>query len=235
MIYIDPPYNTGHDFIYDDNFSISRNEYEESSGEVDEEGNAMFNEEKWRQNSSASGRFHSEWLSMIYPRLKLARNLLAPSGIIAVTISDAELYQLGRIMDEIFGASSLLGCAPWLSEPSGGKEKTGLRRGHEYVLIYYKSEISGLSTETRDLGELNLIDAQGAYSKGRELMKWGGTSLREDRPKQFYPLPTPEGTEVLPYRNDGKEGHWRWGKENPNILHAMTSLKKVNSICVLFI
>jgi adenine-specific DNA-methyltransferase len=217
MIYIDPPYNTGNDFIYDDNFSISGEEHDLLSGARDEEGNAMFQEEKWKQNSSASGRFHSEWLSMIYPRLKLARNLLAPDGLIAVTISDSELYQLGRVMDEIFGAASLLGCAPWLSEPSGGKEKTGLRRGHEYVLIYFKSDISGLSSDTRSLGDLTLSDDRGPYSKGRELMKWGGTSLREDRPKQFYPLPTPKGTEALPYRNDGKEGHWRWGKDNPNI------------------
>ena len=85
MIYIDPPYNTGNDFIYDDNFSMSREEYEESSGEKDEEGNAMFDEEKWKQNSLANGRFHSEWLSMMYPRLRLARNLLSDDGVLFIS------------------------------------------------------------------------------------------------------------------------------------------------------
>ena len=86
MIYIDPPYNTGNDFIYDDNFSISGKEHDLLSGTRDAEGNAMFQEEKWKQNSSASGRFHSEWLSMMYPRLKLARNLLTEDGAVFISI-----------------------------------------------------------------------------------------------------------------------------------------------------
>ena len=151
---------------------------------------------------------------MMYPRLKIASNYLANDGLIAVSISDKEVFQLGKMLDEIFGLSNKLACAPWLSEASGGKEKTGLRTGHEYLLIYYKTSAESVSQDERSTGALNLRDNNGPYRKGRELMKWGGTSLREDRPNQHYGLRTPHGDEEYPYRNDGKEGHWRWGKEN---------------------
>lgn len=208
MIYIDPPYNTGNDFIYDDDFAEDTETFLRRSNQKDEAGNRLV------ANTEANGRFHSDWLTMIYPRLKLASNFMADDGLIAVSIDDTELFQLGRILDEIFGSNNKLACAPWLSEASGGKEKTGLRTGHEYLLIYYKSTSNNVSQEERSTGELNLKDKHGPYRKGRELMKWGGTSLREDRPNQHYSLKTPEGLDVVPLRNDGKEGHWRWGKNN---------------------
>jgi adenine-specific DNA-methyltransferase len=215
VIFIDPPYNTGNDFIYRDNFSESSGSFFLRSNQRDEEGNRLV------VNTDANGRFHSDWLSMIYPRLKLSWNLLAEDGIIAVTINDKEIFQLGKVMDEIFGASSQLACAPWLSEASGGKEKTGLRTGHEFILLYFKRTSDLISREDRSVGDLNLHDEIGPYRKGRELMKWGGNSLRRDRPNQFYELPTPGGNQVLPYRNDGMEGHWRWGKDNSEIKKAM--------------
>ena len=89
------------------------------------------------------------------------------------------------------------------------------------MLLYFKRSSESVSQEERSTGDLNLKDSIGPYRKGRELMKWGGTSLRTDRPNQFYPLQAPDGTQALPYRNDAKEGHWRWGKENPEILKAM--------------
>ena len=214
LIYIDPPYNTGNDFVYPDNFQDSIRNYKELTGQA-EGGRSM------TSNTEASGRFHTDWLNMMYPRLKLARNLLADDGIIAISIDDAELFQLGKLLDEVFGSESKLACAPWLSEASGGKEKTGLRTGHEYLQIYFKTSSTSVSQEERSAGELNQSDAKGRYRKGRELMKWGGTSLRKDRPKQFYPLRTPGGEEVLPHRNDGKEGHWRWGKNNSGIEEAL--------------
>lgn len=215
MIYFDPPYNTGKDFIFEDDFSEDTDTFLKRSNQKDEEGNRMV------ANTEANGRFHSDWLTMMYPRLKLASNLLADDGLIAVSIDDTELFQLGRLLDEIFGSNNKLACAPWLSEASGGKEKTGLRTGHEYLLIYYKSTSINVLQEERSAGELNLKDKHGPYRKGRELMKWGGTSLREDRPKQHYSLKTPEGLDVFPIRNDGKEGHWRWGKNNESILSAI--------------
>ena len=211
MIYIDPPYNTGNDFIYEDDFAENAEEFLKRSNQKDEEGNRLI------ANTEAKGRFHSDWLSMMYPRLKIVSNYLADDGLLAVSISDKEVFQLGKLLDEIFGPTNKLACAPWLSEASGGKEKTGLRTGHEYLLIYYKSTSESVSQDERSTGELNLKDKWGPYRKGRELMKWGGTSLREDRPNQFYGLMTPHEEEVLPYRNDGKEGHWRWGKENKSI------------------
>jgi len=151
---------------------------------------------------------------MMYPRLTLLlRQFLSKDGLIAVSIDDNEVSLLGILLDEIFGPSNRLACAPWLAEPSGGKEKTGLRGGHEYLLIYHNGDDTNISRETRSAGELDLRDKWGKYRKGRELMKWGGISLRKDRPGQWFPLKTPDGIEVWPIKNDGEEGHWRWGKE----------------------
>lgn len=214
LVYIDPPYNTGKDFIYTDNFSESVEEFLKRSNQQDDANNKLV------ANPETNGRFHSDWLSMLYPRLKVMYNLLADDGILAVSISDQEVFQLGKLIDEIFGSGNRLACAPWLSEASGGKEKTGLRTGHEYLLLYFKSTAECVSQDERSTGELSLRDKSGAYRKGRELMKWGGTSLREDRPNQFYGLLCPSGEHVFPYRNDGKEGHWRWGKDNSAIAIA---------------
>jgi adenine-specific DNA-methyltransferase len=159
---------------------------------------------------------HDKWLCMMMPRVKLLFELMADGGVIAITIDNNELPRLWSLMDQIFGENRFVACAPWLSEPSGGKEKTGLRTGHEYVLIYSKNDAKLTQDET-DLGELSLADGQGEYLKGRELRKWGGVSLREDRKGQWFPLTAPDGTEVWPIRNDGKEGHWRWGKNNPDM------------------
>src|ERR1035437_1511310 len=150
---------------------------------------------------------------MMYPRLQLLKQLLSPDGLLAISIDDNEVNYLGLLLDELFGAKNRLACAPWLAEPSGGKEKTGLRGGHEYVLIYHNGDDRSVSRETRSTGELNLKDKWGKYRKGRELMKWGGISLRKDRPGQWFPLRTPDGVEAWPIKNDGEEGHWRWGKE----------------------
>lgn len=215
VIFLDPPYNTGGDFIYADNFREDVDSYFSRSNQSDESGQRLV------ANTETNGRFHSDWLTMMYPRLKLAWNMLSDDGLLAISIDDREVFQLGKALDEIFGAESRLACAPWLSEASGGKEKTGLRTGHEYILLYFKKTSESISQEERSIGDLNLRDNFGAYRKGRELMKWGGTSLRKDRPNQFYPLPAPDGSEVFPYRNDGEEGHWRWGKENPNIKTAL--------------
>lgn len=214
MIYIDPPYNTGKDFVYPDNYKEGLETYLEWTRQVNEEG------KKLSTNAETEGRYHSNWLNMMYPRLKLARNLLTDDGLIAISISDKEVFHLGKLMDELFGYDSKLACAPWLSEASGGKEKTGLRNGHEYLLVYFKRNSGSVSQSERSTGVLNLTDKEGPYRKGRELMKWGGTSLRSDRPNQFYGLRCPTGDYVFPFRNDGKEGHWRWGKDNEGIIKA---------------
>ncbi len=138
MIYIDPPYNTGNDFIYDDDFSMSRDDYASSSGAVDEEGNVMFDEEKWKQNSTSNGRFHSEWLSMMYPRLKLARNLLGEDGAIFVSCDEGEQSRVRQIMDEIFGAANFVADLVW----AGGRKNDSrlISVSHEYIVCYAQNK-----------------------------------------------------------------------------------------------
>jgi adenine-specific DNA-methyltransferase len=197
-LYVDPPYNTGTErWIYNDN--VDSPAIREWLGEV--------------IGAPPTDR-RDRWLSMMYPRLRLAKELLSRDGILAVSIDDREVSVLGVLLDEIFGAKNRLACAPWLAEPSGGKEKTGLRAGHEYLLIYHNGDDSSLTRDTRSTGALNLRDRWGPYRKGRELTKWGGISRREDRPGQWFPMRTPDGIEVWPIRNDGVEGHWRWGSDH---------------------
>jgi adenine-specific DNA-methyltransferase len=197
-IYIDPPYNTGNErWIYNDN--LNSPEIKTWLGKV--------------VGSEAEDLSrHDKWLCMMYPRLALLREFLSRDGIIAVSIDDNELNYLGALLDEFFSPRNRLACAPWLAEPSGGKEKTGLRGGHEYLFIYHNGDDTSITRESRSVGALNLTDKWGKYRKGRELRKWGGISRRSDRPGQWFALRAPDGTEVWPIRNDGEEGHWRWGK-----------------------
>jgi adenine-specific DNA-methyltransferase len=199
-IYIDPPYNTGNEgWVYNDN--VNDPKIRKWLGEVvGKEGEDLTR--------------HDKWLCMMYPRLRLLHRLLADDGIIAVSIDDNEVFYLGAIMNEIFGISNRIACAPWRSEPSGGKDKTVLRTGHEYILFYTKGTQQNLSKEEKSVGKLDLKDSFGKYRKGRELRKWGATSDRADRPNLWFELKTPEGITVLPYKNDGSEGYWRWGRTN---------------------
>lgn len=199
-IYIDPPYNTGNEgWVYNDN--VNDPKIKKWLGEVvGKEGEDLTR--------------HDKWLCMMYPRLKVLHKLLANDGIIAVSINDHELFDLGMVMNEIFGSTNRLACAPLRSEPSGGKDKTVLRTGHEYILFYCKGDTSSLSREEKSTGALNLRDKKGAYRKGRELRKWGTTSDRADRPNLWFGIQTPFGEMAYPYKNDGTEGYWRWGVEN---------------------
>lgn len=202
-IFIDPPYNTGEEgWVYNDNVNDPR--IRKWLGQVVGKEGEDFSR-------------HDKWLCMMYPRLRLLQKLLAKDGIISVAIDDNEVFNLGEIMNEIFGASNRLACAPWLSEPSGGKEKTKLRNGHEYILIYTNGSIESLSRDVVLPGKLTLKDSKGPYKKGRELRKWGGNSQREDRPNQWFGVTAPDGTVVYPYKNDGTEGHWRWSRKNPGM------------------
>ena len=200
-IYIDPPYNTGEEkWVYNDNVNDPR--IRKWLGEVvGKEGEDLSR--------------HDKWLCMMYPRLKLLHKLLADDGLIAISIGDDELFHLGSIMNDIFGVSNRLACAPMRSEPSGGKDKTVLRTGHEYILFYVKRSQENLCKEEKSTGELNLRDFKGKYRKGRELRKWGAGSLRADRLNMWYSFTAPDGEQVFPIRNDGLEGRWRIGKENP--------------------
>ncbi|QYH36391.1 site-specific DNA-methyltransferase [Salinibacterium sp. M195] len=195
-IYIDPPYNTGNEsWIYNDN--VNDPQIKKWLGDVvGKEGEDLSR--------------HDKWLSMMYPRLRLLHKLLSPTGVIFISIDDNEFANLGQIMNEIFGASNRLAYAPVRSEPSGGKDKTALRTGHEYLLVYTKGDQSALAREEKATGLLDLNDTIGPYKKGRELRKWGATSDRSDRLTLWFPITAPNGTQVLPFKNDGTEGYWRW-------------------------
>ncbi|PCH68925.1 MAG: site-specific DNA-methyltransferase [Bacteroidetes bacterium] len=204
VVCIDPPYNTGEEgWKYNDNVNSPMiQEWLKSNKPVDKEDLAR----------------HEKWLCMMMPRLKLLKELMATDGIIAIAIDDNEVFYLGSLMDELFGEHNRLACAPWLAEPSGGKEKTGLRKGHEYIMIYCNGDKSKVSQEERSTGELDKKDKFGKFRKGRELIKWGDASLRADREDMWFELIAPDGTKVVPIRNDGKEGRWRWGQKNPKTI-----------------
>ena len=143
MIYIDPPYNTGNDFIYEDNFAADKSEFDLSSGVRDELGNKIFDEEKWKQNSVANGRFHSDWLSMMYPRLKLARNLLADDGVIFVSIDDNEADNLRKVCSEVFGEENFVGQIIWQRSKKGDSKL--IAKVHEYILCYVRDKAAVLA------------------------------------------------------------------------------------------
>ena len=214
MIYIDPPYNTGNDFVYEDDFSQSAADYAGTSGQRDALGNRLV------QNTESNGRFHTDWLNMIYPRLKVAKDLLAEDGVIFISIDDNELKNLENICNEIFGESNRIALITREAIKGGSKSKN-IREVNDYVLCYAKTidsiEFGGIETEGI---ELNLEDEHGKYAKGRELNKWGAGSRREDSPSMFYPIPGPNGEDVYPIRNDGSEGRWRLGKEKMKALLA---------------
>ena len=134
MIYIDPPYNTGHDFIYNDRFEMDKQEYDEQTGLFDEEGNKQFAE-----NTESNPRFHSDWCSMMYPRLMLARNLLSDDGVIFISIDDNEVANLRKLCDEVFGESNFIASVVWQKIHSIKNDAKYFSENHEYALIYAKS------------------------------------------------------------------------------------------------
>ena len=133
MIYIDPPYNTGGDFVYPDDFSDSIENYKRITGQVDDEGKRL------GTNSEFNGRYHTDWLNMMYPRLRLARNLLAQSGIIFISINDNEQGNLKKICDEVFGESNFVSQLIWQQRKGGGNDSRFVATDHEYILVYCKS------------------------------------------------------------------------------------------------
>ena len=207
MIYIDPPYNTGNDFVYHDDFARSQAEEDLFAGNVDEQGNRFI------KNTDSNGRYHSDWCSMIYSRLMVARSLLTEDGVIFISIDDNEVENLCKIGDELFGDCNRIA---YITREAirGGSKSRNIRNVNDFILCYAKNinliEFGGIET---DGITLNLEDEYGNYPKGRELNKWGAGSRREDSPSMFYPIPGPNGEDVYPIRNDGSEGRWRLGRQ----------------------
>lgn len=162
MIYIDPPYNTGNDFIYADDFMRSQEEENEQMGMYDEDENRLF------KNTDTNGRFHSDWCSMIYSRLMLARNLLTDDGVIFISIDDNEAFNLKEICDEVFGSGNFVAQLAVQLNPRGRNLDRYVAKTHESVLIYVRdylntASILGIEKEGKMVDEYNKTDERGAY------------------------------------------------------------------------
>lgn len=160
MIYIDPPYNTGSDFVYEDDFSVTTSSYVERSGQLDEVGNRLF------QNNESNGRFHTDWINMIYPRLKVAKDLLSDDGVIFISMNDCEQKNLRNICDEIFGEQNFISQLVWQQRKGGGNDSRFIATDHEYVLVYVKNINSQLfkwriSQSEEYQKRYNLVDPDG--------------------------------------------------------------------------
>lgn len=200
LIYIDPPYNTGKDFVYPDNFQNSIQNYLELTGQV--EGGA-----KITSNTEASGRFHTDWLSMIYPRLMLARTLLQDDGLIFVSIDDTEVANLRRTLDEIFGEDAFVAQLVWKNKYNAGALTKGFSSVHEYILCYTRGHLTNL---TAPLGEEEIAGYRGRDAKfetrGGYVTQPLATSSKDPRPNLRYPI-TIDGREIWP------EKQWIWSKD----------------------
>lgn len=221
MIYIDPPYNTGKDFIYKDNFTGDREKELYESGQIDEYNQRLI------VNPETAGRYHSDWLSMMYPRLKLARNLLKDDGVIFVSIDDHESHNLRKLCDEIFGENNFIADICVVNNLKGRNDKRYIATANERLFMYVKSDLyeeCGLRLPDERLSEFDNEDDIGKYRE-LGLRKRGGADTRQQRPKMFYPFyinpqngelslekSSVNSVEVLPRKSDGTDGCWRWGK-----------------------
>lgn len=218
MIYIDPPYNTGNDFVYADNFAVESEEYLANSGQYDEQGNRLV------RNLDGSGRFHTDWLNMIYPRLKVARDLLATDGVIFISIDDNEVSNLKKVCEDVFGSSNFLAEFPRVTK-KGGKSTDTYAKNHDYVLVFAKNinevRINGIAHH--DAGfkfKDEFFEKRGPYKLNQTL----DYNTLQYNTTMDYPLEingvtyVPGGDiELQKQRHAGKHGKhdwvWRWSKQ----------------------
>lgn len=244
MIYIDPPYNTGSDaFIYDDDCSISVHEFSEISGQKDEDENLLFD---MRTNNETNGRFHTDWLNMLYPRLKIGKDFLAEEGVIFISIDGNEIENLKKTCDEVYGEKNCLGVISNTNNPKGRSDDKYIATAHEYIVVYAKNILCtkwfGFEPSETITKRYNKIDRKGKKYREIDLRKTGENDLREDRPNLFYYFYYNEITgdfypdrndksiagyiQIKPQREDGKEGNWRWGID--------TAIKQINDLTPKF-
>lgn len=231
MIYIDPPYNTGNDFIYNDDFAADTAEFFERSGQVDGDGNRLV------ANTESNGRFHSDWLSMMYSRLKLARNLLADDGVIFISIDDNELHNLTKICNEVFGSDNFIGVAGRITKKSNNKGEFWAPN-FDYVLTFTKNInftrpfFGGANVEA-----YNLIETEGKRKGERyQLVRLYMSTIKNRNPEQRYWIECPDGSRVIPpgttfpnERPNLGDGIWRWTKDKFDKERERIVIKKVRS------
>jgi adenine-specific DNA-methyltransferase len=205
LIYIDPPYNTGNDFVYEDDFASTASEFLSRSNQTDEMGNRLV------ANTSSNGRFHSDWLSMMYSRLKLARNLLRDDGVIFVSIDDGEVANLRKVLDEIFGENNFMANIVWQKKYSVSNDHPGIADMHDHILVFRKSDAFNRNllprTEKQTARYTNPDnDPRGPWASG----EYVSSKSRYERPTLWYPIKHPvTGKDVWPDEN----AVWRYSKE----------------------
>lgn len=202
MIYIDPPYNTGNDFVYCDNFKMGCAEFIEKSGQCDADGNRLF------ANTKTNGRFHSDWCSMMYPRLKIARNLLTDDGVIFISIDDNEVTNLRKICDEVFGEDNFVTQITWKNKFGAGALTSGFIGVHEYVLVYSKKSIINITRKltNEERAEYNKTRDSKFDIRGGYVTQPLAVTTFGDRPNLRYPI-TYKEKEIWPAKQ------WVWEKE----------------------
>ena len=206
MIYIDPPYNTGNDFVYADDFSQSTEEYLENSGQFDDEGNRLV------KNLDSNGRFHTDWLNMIYTRLKIAKDLLTDDGAIFISIGDEELYNLQKVCDEIFGNRNYIANLIWQSTP-GSNTGEDLKTVTENILVYCKNreqcKFSALTITSNEkyTNSDEYFEKRGGYILNKLDRRMTGTHYSE---ALNYAIELPDGTNLFPGSTTEKQEHWNW-------------------------
>jgi adenine-specific DNA-methyltransferase len=201
MIYIDPPYNTGNDFIYEDDFAEDTQTFLKRSNQKDEEGNRLI------ANTDSNGRFHSDWMNMMYPRIKLARNLLRPNGLILISINDNEATNLRKICDEIFGPENFIKEVAWKNKYGSGALTKGFASVHEYILVYSKGPISNISAPLDDVQRAAYKSKDSKYDvRGGYITQPLATTSKDERINLRYPI-LYNGKEIWP------EKQWIWAKE----------------------
>lgn len=222
IIYFDPPYNTGKDFVYPDDYSENLDTYLEYTGQVDTDG------KKFGTNTDTDGRYHSKWLNMMYPRLFLAKNLLANDGAIFISIDNHEFDNLKKLCDEIFGEENFISCVANVNNPKGRSDDKYIATSHEYLLVYKKQDVvfAGWKPEEKVTKRFNKSDESGLVYREIDLRKTGDGDRRSDRPNMYYYFyynpskndlfPSKEKVakegyfEIIPLRADGSDGRWRW-------------------------
>jgi len=229
LIYIDPPYNTGSDsFIYPDRFQESKEDYLKRINDLADDGTLM-REGFFRKNSKENGHYHSNWLSMMLPRLYIARNLLREDGVIFVSCDDNEVHNLRCLMNEVFGEEHFVAQLVVINNLKGRNDKKNVATCHEYLLVYSRNgfESYGLPLTEEQLKNYKYTDSRGKKYALRDLRKRGSQDRREDRRNMYFPIffdqvskklsmtrQSPDDVEILPKRGDGSDGRWRWGKSS---------------------
>ena len=209
LIYIDPPYNTGHDFVYDDDFSQTQDEFSSESGEYNEDGGRLV------ANTESNGRFHSDWCSMIYPRLLLARDLLTSDGAIFISIDDNEYLNMRALCNEIFGAANFVASIVWQKTLTRRSDAQQISTAHDYVLVFAK-QLSSLKIQHEPVGEKQRATYTNRDNDPRG--DWLAVPFHAPniRPNLTYPIVLPSGREVIP----PKGRCWSTSKDNFDALVA---------------